>query len=166
MKPSCRVQCVVVECEGLLVGLDDCCTTTASRPPSLSLPCKWCLTMLGSNWMDRGDVFFDYCSLHHQNSLTCLFMLRSENIVPVTITIMSLPCAGTTKPRRHNCIVQPYTYQSLLPPRVSLRRNKNFLFPDHSLHRSDWTHGLSSRMQQMNTDCWHFPDNPHHRSLC
>ena len=74
-----------------------------------------------------------------------------------SITIMSLPCAGTTKPRRHNCIVQPYTYQSLLPPRVSLRRNKNFLFPDHSLHRSDWTHGLSSRMHQMNTDCWHFP---------
>merc|ERR1711884_960787 len=26
---------------------------------------------------------------------------------------------------------------------------KNFLFPDHSLHRSDWTHGLSSRMHQM-----------------
>ena len=50
----------------------------ASRPP-------WCLTMLGSNWMDRGDAFFDYCSLHHQNSLTCLFMLRSENIVPVTL---------------------------------------------------------------------------------
>ena len=47
--------------------------------------CKWCLTMLGSNWMDRGDAFFDYCSLHHQNSLTCLFMLRSENIVPVTL---------------------------------------------------------------------------------
>ena len=41
--------------------------------------------MLGSNWMDRGDAFFDYCSLHHQNSLTCLFMLRSENIVPVTL---------------------------------------------------------------------------------
>ena len=35
--------------------------------------------------MDRGDAFFDYCSLHHQNSLTCLFMLRSENIVPVTL---------------------------------------------------------------------------------
>ena len=41
--------------------------------------------MLGSNWLDRGDAFFDYCSLHHQNSLTCLFMLRSENIVPVTL---------------------------------------------------------------------------------
>ena len=41
--------------------------------------------MLGSNWMDRGDAFFDYCSLLHQNSLTCLFMLRSKNIVPVTL---------------------------------------------------------------------------------
>ena len=40
-KPSCRVQCVVVECEGLLVGLEDCCTTTASIqeswPPVLRL---------------------------------------------------------------------------------------------------------------------------------
>ena len=144
-KPSCRVQCVVLECEGLLVGLDDCCTTTASIqeswPPVLRLwvqTCKWCLTMLGSNWMDREDAFFDYCSLHHQNSLTCLFMLRSENIVPVTITMMSLPCAGTTtKPRRHK-LHRTTVYLSVTVASQSLIEKKQELSIPRPFFTSFW----------------------------